>query len=1001
MDPNVNDMKYNELRQYAKDLGITHFNAAKPKKEEILDAVKLHFDRLEQEQQESSNSKPAAKKRVKKSKEDPPLVQAVSCEPKTPSKTTKKQLAVVNDEPAPSTSQAANTEEEAAKPKRAKKAKRPIVETAKVDGDGDGLVEVEAVSPAKKRKTKSKKEAKVEQQPKATTTESEIVHVATKTKKSKKQTDQTGARTPGRKVAAKKEETDQVDSKQTGTRTPGRKAAAAKKETENQVDSKPKRAKTPRKTAAKKETSEKEEKTPKKAKKNKKSVKKKVKKASSSPVEEENNQEQIKEQEQAQDELVLRLDEDDEVTNQPRMDNDAMMPSTTRFRLAATERFNQSQRGGDGNVSVRNEELVANNTSNVSKTYRPNDSIKNASLITEDEASMNQSQKTPVRSKSVSSSPRRSSASNKSSRKSLTKASTVLSEIMHQGETAAATSYENTTPPISKLNKSTTRRSSQRRSVVEQLENEIVDKTESNDVNITNDIQNTTFDKSLSHDDKPAEAAGSNVTQALTCTSFYKSNAQDSNQMPTHATDQTVAADDVVVVVVEKEKPKLTGARIIRPTEKKLFLVETTNKKDETITVEVVKKVEIVRQEAGPRIVKPATISLSGEEAAHGSNEKKKKSKVSDTKTKPVPNFKAIHEKNESKMENLQEFMNRQKERARKITGQKTSLTSPAVPDRTKEIATGLSNAASNINSNQSKPQTSSKLKTPTLASRLINHIKPKTPTSKNTPKMMKSVSASTMPNSNIPRFNKLDKDQKTDKAQIQPKTPNQPKTPVAKYQDNNNNKTPSSTRKIIQHSSAFLGSIKKTLKIGATGLPASSSSSSAVNSDNGFPSSTVSTSNLLLSSSFNRRKSYDLSLRNQLAQFNASNKQSYNPHIGKIKPFELNQQSVFANSETSSATKPVDLHNPIEASKARINAIKSTKMSVGNIRKSIFGSLENTNTGYHPDLKKHTKTQLSINRDLEATALNKKMQQENAKAKKEIATNINRNIGVANENLI
>ena len=33
MDPKVADMKYNDLRQYAKDLGIANFNCPKPKKE--------------------------------------------------------------------------------------------------------------------------------------------------------------------------------------------------------------------------------------------------------------------------------------------------------------------------------------------------------------------------------------------------------------------------------------------------------------------------------------------------------------------------------------------------------------------------------------------------------------------------------------------------------------------------------------------------------------------------------------------------------------------------------------------------------------------------------------------------------------------------------------------------------------------------------------------------------------------------------------------------------
>ncbi len=184
--------------------------------------------------------------------------------------------------------------------------------------------------------------------------------------------------------------------------------------------------------------------------------------------------------------------------------------------------------------------------------------------------------------------------------------------------------------------------------------------------NMTRDVLNTTVDKSFG---------------ALPCTSFYKSttSSANNNQIDANlvepstsreannvAVTQEVATVDPMPVIEPYVKPKSIGhARIVRPTQKvetiETVLVPARSKVGPIEEAVVVKKtVEVVRREAGPRIVKPCAATVSGaddETTATDVTAKKLPSKVKSTSK--MPDFKAIHEKNANKLESIKDFAER------------------------------------------------------------------------------------------------------------------------------------------------------------------------------------------------------------------------------------------------------------------------------------------------------------------------------------------------------
>jgi hypothetical protein len=133
--------------------------------------------------------------------------------------------------------------------------------------------------------------------------------------------------------------------------------------------------------------------------------------------------------------------------------------------------------------------------------------------------------------------------------------------------------------------------------------------TASQNPEITKDILNSTFDKSDNECGSnqvviPTVTATSSTTVA--CSSFYhKANEQTEQKNQEEPKPVELPAAEPVI---QKPKP-IGGARITRPTQAvtmvKIVKDESNNKFKEEI---IEAKVEVVRREAGPRIVKPVII---------------------------------------------------------------------------------------------------------------------------------------------------------------------------------------------------------------------------------------------------------------------------------------------------------------------------------------------------------------------------------------------------------
>jgi hypothetical protein len=332
-------------------------------------------------------------------------------------------------------------------------------------------------------------------------------------------------------------------------------------------------------------------------------------------------------------------------------------------------------------------------------------------------------------------------------------------------------------------------------------------------------------------------------------------------------------------------------------------------------------------------------------------------------------------------MENIAEYQQRTMERSRKLTSTK-ELQSPAV----------VANEAKK-QPQQQQPQPQNKLKTP-LSSRIFHTFsKNKTPLreSTTTPKMNKAHSSATIVSSHIPRLNLNVNKKPTEVATNVEPSVDQPKTPLAnKVNQSNQIKTPSTARKMI-HST--FNSLKKKFGINSN-FPLSNTGSSMIpTNDHQMPSSSG-PSNLLMSSSFNRRKSYDLSMRQQHLdmQSNIGKQQSYQAHTGKIKPIDFNSKPLFLSSVNLNLTNEVKSPSTgvMDPTKRKLSMYKSTGTMVSS--KSI-------DTGFHPDVKSQSKSKTMLKVTQEATAHNKKLQHENAKMKKDADLNKKRQIVFTPEN--
>lgn len=171
----------------------------------------------------------------------------------------------------------------------------------------------------------------------------------------------------------------------------------------------------------------------------------------------------------------------------------------------------------------------------------------------------------------------------------------------------------------------------------------------------------------------------------VTCKTFYKPNAtlDISNDLDEEPEKKAEPTKTLPVAPMGR-------ARIVRPTEVKKT-VETVVERNKINEVVVKKVVEVVRREAGPRITKPTMPE------AESNNSKKipEKKVLNSNKPKPViaakkvPDFKAIHERNFNKSEDITEAGKRAINRHNQLLGSQTKSATTTTNSKTQIPTTG------------------------------------------------------------------------------------------------------------------------------------------------------------------------------------------------------------------------------------------------------------------------------------------------------------------------
>ncbi len=199
------------------------------------------------------------------------------------------------------------------------------------------------------------------------------------------------------------------------------------------------------------------------------------------------------------------------------------------------------------------------------------------------------------------------------------------------------------------------------------------------EVPVVPEINNEVMTDDEASTDKTYRIAEQVASPAVSCKAFYKHNAtlditNDMDNEP-EKSNETTAAIPV---------PAVGRARIVRPTEVKK-VIETVVDKNKANDIVVRKVVEVVRREAGPRITKPSMPEATNESSTKKQQISAKKAGTVSSKPKPVntakkvPDFKAIHEKNFNKSEDISEAGKRVINRHNQLFGSQTKVATTAM----------------------------------------------------------------------------------------------------------------------------------------------------------------------------------------------------------------------------------------------------------------------------------------------------------------------------------
>jgi hypothetical protein len=411
-----------------------------------------------------------------------------------------------------------------------------------------------------------------------------------------------------------------------------------------------------------------------------------------------------------------------------------------------------------------------------------------------------------------------------------------------------------------------------RRSIAINTEPELpINYNQEDNSNITND--DDTLDRTYEKPESETKNPPIQITSPIvSCSSFYKNG--DLNIIED--------SDDAPVVVAKSA----SRARIVRPkqvetTVEKIYKSKKYNQFDE---VEIKKVVEIVRRETGPRIVKPTAPS-----SPKVSDVLKKKtvlnsSQLSKPKAVKIPDFKAIHNKNFNKSEDILETQNRAKDRHSLMrAGKVPTLTiSKPTEEKAENSQTYVSSAIGYASSMLKKITPFGQKPNDTTENLLKSaDIKAKT----FIPKMKIGQVENKAPRTPLAarKINKTKTPSVVDS--LYPITPQsnrkEPRTPLAaRTLNTSNNKTP--------QQNLCKPTLTKPFHFQNQNLEAANMNFGAA-----CHFGTNSGTTPLKDSAFNRRKSYN-------PRESIGRAMSYNPHVGKLKPLDLTKKIAKENMNES-----------------------------------------------------------------------------------------------------